>query len=75
MDVIGSTANAVGRTITIAAHRRQVGVHARTDRRVEPGAAVFGAEDDVKDDLAKGLRHIVGFPNRVNLMKQAVGLQ
>jgi hypothetical protein len=33
-------------------------MHARPDRRVEPGPAVFRAEDNVQDDLAERLRHI-----------------
>jgi hypothetical protein len=32
-------------------------VHAGPDGTVQPGAAVLGAEDDVENDLAKGLRH------------------
>lgn len=57
MDVICGAPNAVGWAITIPAQGGQVGVQARSDGRVKPGAAVFGAEDDVENDLAKGLRH------------------
>jgi hypothetical protein len=57
VDVIGRAPNAVSLAMTIAAHGRQIGMHARPDSGVEPGAAVLGAKDDVKDDLAEGLRH------------------
>jgi hypothetical protein len=52
MDMISSAPNAVGRAITIAAYSGQIGVHARPDGRVKPGAAILGAEDDVENDLA-----------------------
>ena len=57
MDVIRGASNAVGWAITIPAQSGQIGVHAVPDGRVQPGAAVLGAEDDVENDLAKGLRH------------------
>jgi hypothetical protein len=37
MDVIGRAAHAVGLAMRIAAHGRQVGVHARADRGVSQG--------------------------------------
>ena len=57
MDVIRGAPDAVGWAITIPAQGGQIGVQARPDGRVKPGAAVLGAEDDVENDLAKGLRH------------------
>jgi hypothetical protein len=57
MDVIRGAPNAVGWAITIPAQGGQIGVQARSDGRVKPGAAVLGAEDDVENHLAKGLRH------------------
>ena len=55
--MIRRTANAVGLAIAVAADRSQVSVHPRADGSVKPGPAVFGAENDVEDDLAEGLRH------------------
>ena len=57
MDVIGGASNTVGFATAIAAYRGQISVHARPDRLIKPGAAVLGAEDNVEDDLAEGLRH------------------
>ena len=57
MDVIRGAPNAVGGAITITAQGGQIGVQAWPDGWVKPGAAILGAEDDVQDDLAKGLRH------------------
>ena len=42
---------------SVAADRRDVGVHARTNVAIEPWFAIFGAEDNVNDDPAKGLWH------------------
>jgi hypothetical protein len=55
--VIGGAPDAIGLAITITAQSGQIGVHARSDGRVKPGAAVLGAEDNVENDLAKRLRH------------------
>ena len=57
VDVVGGPADAVGLAFTIATDGGQVGVHAWPDGGVEQGTAVFGAKDDVEDDLAEGLRH------------------
>jgi hypothetical protein len=57
MDMIGCAAHPVSLAITIAANGGQIGVHAWPDFRVQPGMALLRAENDVKDDLAKGLRH------------------
>ena len=57
MDVICGAPDAVGLAITIAAQSGQIGMHARSDGRIKPGAAVLGAKNNVENDLAKGLRH------------------
>jgi len=58
MDVINGAANAISLAITVAANGSQLAVHPQSDFGVKPGAALFGAKDNVKDDLAEGLRHI-----------------
>ncbi len=58
VDMIGGAADTIGLAVTVTADRRQIGVHARADFQVEPRMALFGAEDDVQDDLAEGLRHM-----------------
>jgi len=54
-------------------------MHSRADARIKPWAAVFGAKNDMENDLAEGLWHkmfeLYGVRVRKNLMKQAVGLQ
>jgi hypothetical protein len=57
MDVIHSAPDAVSGAITVPAQSGQISVHARSNGKVKPGVAVLGAEDDVENDLAKGLRH------------------
>jgi hypothetical protein len=39
------------------ADRRHVGVQAGPNLAIEPRVPVFGAEDDMNDDFAKGLGH------------------
>ena len=58
VDMIGGAADTIGLAATITSDRSQIGVHARSDFQVEPRMALFGAEDNVRDDLAEGLRHI-----------------
>ena len=43
--------------VQVAADRRNVGVHPRPNVAVQPRLAIFGAEDNMNDDLAKRLRH------------------
>jgi hypothetical protein len=57
MNVIGHTIRSKGLATQIAADRCEVGVHARTDSRIEPRLSIFGTEDDVKDDVTEGLGH------------------
>ena len=35
-----------------------ISVHSRLNCRIEPGAALFGAKNDMEYDLAQGLGHI-----------------
>jgi hypothetical protein len=42
---------------SITADRRNVGMHARSNVAVQPSVPIFGAEDNVNDDLAKRLGH------------------
>ena len=58
VDMIGGAADTIGLAATITADRSQISMHARADFQVEPRMALFGAEDNVQDDLAEGLRHI-----------------
>jgi hypothetical protein len=43
--------------VQVAADRCNVGVHARSNVAVQPRFTIFGAEDNMNDDLAKRLRH------------------
>lgn len=57
MEMISNTAGTQRLCIQIAADRRNVGVHARTNIAVQPWFAILGTKDNVNDDLAKRLRH------------------
>ena len=57
MKMISNAADAQRVSVQVAADRRDVGVHARTNVAIEPWFAIFGAEDNVNDDLAERLRH------------------
>lgn len=56
VDMIGSAAYTIRLTATVTANRGQIGVHARAGFQVQPLMALFGAEDNMEDDLAEGLR-------------------
>jgi hypothetical protein len=55
--MIGHTADAEGFRVRVPADGREIGVHSWPDVGVQPWVAVFRAEYDVNDDLAKRLRH------------------
>ena len=59
VNMIGCAANALGLAPAIAADGCQIGVHSRSNGWIQPRAAVLGAEDDVEDDLAERLGHVV----------------
>ena len=67
--MIGNASNAVGLAGAIAADGCKIGVHSRSNGRLQPGATVLGTKDDVQDYLAERLRH------GVTLMRQAFSLQ
>ena len=55
--MIGHTADAVGFRDCIAADGCKIGVHARSHVGVQPRVAVSCAEDKMKNNFAKRLRH------------------
>ena len=57
MQMISNTADTQRFCVQVAADRRNVGVHARSNVAVQPCFAILGAEDNVNDDLAKRLGH------------------
>jgi hypothetical protein len=57
MDMIGHTADAKNVRASLPANSRHVGVHPGPNCGVQPWVALFCAEDDVDNDLAKRLRH------------------
>ena len=57
MEMISNTADTQRFCVQVAADRRNVGVHPRPNVAVQPRLAIFGAEDNMNDDLAKRLRH------------------
>jgi hypothetical protein len=57
MNVISNAADAKRFAIQVAADCRNVGVHAGPKVTVQPRCAIFGAKDNVNDDLAERLRH------------------
>ena len=57
MEMIRNTTDTQRFCIQVAADRRNVGVHSRTNIAVQPCFAILGAKDNVNDDLAKRLRH------------------
>jgi len=57
METISNTADTQRFCIQVAADRRNVGVHAWPNVAVQPRFAIFGAEDNMNDGLAKRLRH------------------
>jgi len=59
MNVISNAADALCFALGIPAHGGQIGMHARANFRVEQWLTVFGAEYNVNENLAEGLRHWV----------------
>jgi len=57
MEMISNTADPQRFCVQVAAHRRNVGIHARPNVMVQPRFAIFGAEDNMDDNLAKRLGH------------------
>ena len=57
MEMISNTADTQRFCVQVAADRRNVGVHPRPNVAVQPRLAIFSAEDNMNDDLAKRLRH------------------
>jgi hypothetical protein len=57
MQMISNTADKQRFCVQVTADRRNVGVHTRSNIAVQPWFAILGAEDNVKDDLAKRLGH------------------
>ena len=57
MHMISNTADKQRFCVQVAADLRNVGVHARSNVAVQPSFAIFGAEDNVNNDLAKRLGH------------------
>ena len=57
MEMISNTADTQRFCVQVAADRRNVGVHPRPNVAVQPRFTIFGAEDNMNDDLAKRLRH------------------
>jgi hypothetical protein len=57
MKMISNTADTQRFSVQVAADRRKLGVHAWPNVAIEPCFAIFGAKDNVNDDLAKRLRH------------------
>jgi len=57
MEMISDSTNAQRFCVQVTANRRDVGVRARPNVTVQPRFAIFGAEDNVNGDFAKGLRH------------------
>ncbi len=57
MHMIGNAPDAVGFTTRVPRHLSQIGVQMRAQRGVETRETVFGAEHQMDDDEAEGLRH------------------
>jgi len=57
MQMISNTADKQRFCVQVTADRRNVGVHARSNVAVQPSFPIFGAENNVNDDLAKRLGH------------------
>jgi hypothetical protein len=57
MQMISNTADKQRFCVLVTADRRNVGMHARSNVAVQPSVPIFGAEDNVNDDLAKRLGH------------------
>ena len=57
MEMIRNTTDPQHFCVQVATDRGNVSVHSRTNITVQPWSAIFGAENDVNDDLAQRLRH------------------
>ena len=57
MEMISNTADTQRVCVQVAADRCNISVHPRPNVAVQPRLAIFGAEDNMNDDLAKRLRH------------------
>ena len=58
VNVIRNTADAHEFGTEVAAECGQIRMHARPHVAVQPWFAIFGAKDNVNDDLAQRLRHV-----------------
>jgi hypothetical protein len=77
VNVVLYAPDSVSFTVTIPAEGCQIRMHARPDTDIQPWAAFLGAENEVQNNLAEGLRHggcKKGFSDvsGSDLMKQAL---
>lgn len=59
MNMVGHAADAEAFTIHIAGDRCEIGVQRRAHRDIEHGSPVFGAKDDVRQEIGERLGHSV----------------
>ena len=57
MNMILDTANAVSLAIQITDQGGDIGMKPRFDLFIDSGRSVFRAEDDMSQNMSKGLRH------------------
>ena len=57
MNMVRHAADVETFAIHIAGHRREIGVKRGSHRGIEHGIAVFGAKDDVRQEIGERLRH------------------
>jgi len=53
MNVVSYSADSVCLALGISANGGEIGMHARTNLGIEQGLPVFGAEDNVNENLAE----------------------
>ncbi len=72
MDVISNTPDTQRFSVQVAADRRNIGVHAWPNVAIQPCFPIFGAKDNVNDDVAKRLRHCVIIAEKGGEVNRAV---
>ena len=57
VDVVSHAADAITIAAGVPGYGREIGVERWTDGDVKGGCSVFGAEDDVNEEVGEGLGH------------------
>jgi len=57
MDMIGDASDAIAFAVGVAGDRREIGAKIKTDLGIEQRDTIFGAENDVDEEIGERLGH------------------